>query len=197
MPKIKSNKKNTNNHEIMQNLTARRRSAHLAERRESNSNLPIHKALYKAIEDDNIRLVKLLIKRGGDVKIADSGLGVLYPVVCTGNIDLAKLLIKEGACAEYYFCDDGNLLHTAAEKGYYKMAELLIQHGADINARDGFGGYSPFYKAVYNRYFDLAKLLFSQESIKNLEGEMIYEDLMGWLDKNSHVEFKEWILSHI
>ncbi|XP_054741534.1 NF-kappa-B inhibitor cactus-like [Anastrepha obliqua] len=39
-------------------------------------------------------------------------------------------------------------VHIAAEAGHLKILSILVQHGADINAREGKGGYTPLHMAI-------------------------------------------------
>lgn len=150
-------------------------------------------ALHYAVDNNNIELAKLLIEYGADVRMADSGPSLIYAAIHSSDVGMVKLLIEKGARVERRIGDGGNLLHVAVENNCYDMAELLIECGADINARDGYGSYSPFYTAAFEGHFHLAKLLFSPESIENVNGEDTFESLMEWLDKKKHVEFKEWL----
>ena len=51
-------------------------------------------------------------------------------------------------------------LHRAAEFGCLEICELLIQHGADVNAADT-EGWTPLYWAAWNGYDDIFELLIS------------------------------------
>ncbi len=54
---------------------------------------------------------------------------------------------------------DGNPpLHMAARKGYMKVADYLLQHGADINAKDPVG-WTALHHAVYANDVDMVRLL--------------------------------------
>lgn len=49
--------------------------------------------------------------------------------------------------------DDATLLHVAAEYGHHAVAEVLLTHGADVNARaalnaDGLNGHTPLFHTV-------------------------------------------------
>jgi hypothetical protein len=69
------------------------------------------------------------------------------PLFFSPNIDIAELLIKYGADVNYKG-GLGNLtpLHLVAQRCDLKMAEVLVRHGANLNARDSFDR-TPFYYA--------------------------------------------------
>jgi hypothetical protein len=55
--------------------------------------------------------------------------------------------------------DDGwTPLHSAAQEGHVKMAELLIQQGADVGASN-IGGWTPLHAASQGGYVNMAQLL--------------------------------------
>ena len=74
-------------------------------------------------------------------------------------------------CA-YTPMDDVTLLHVCAEFNHLRCAEVLINHGADVNAKAGidgfgFGGQTPIFHTVNqnsNNSFDLLKYLLLQSA---------------------------------
>ena len=65
-----------------------------------------------------------------------------------------------------------SLLHICAEYNHLKSAEILVKHGADINAKagldeNGFGGHTPVFHTVNqdaNKSIDLLKYLISKKA---------------------------------
>lgn len=70
---------------------------------------------------------------------------------------------------------EATLLHICAEYNHLKSAEVLVKHGADINAKagfdeNGFGGHSPIFHTVNqdaNKSLDVLKFLISQQADLN------------------------------
>ena len=66
----------------------------------------------------------------------------------TGHTEIVAYLLKKGAKADYSGGDDPNdnqtPLHVAAQRGYKNIAALLIQNGADIDAKWEATGYTPY-----------------------------------------------------
>ena len=82
--------------------------------------------------------LKLLIDAGGDVNArTEKNKTPLYFAVEEDDLRLAELLLKYGgdpnACSEY-----GSLLHSVGS-GRPECVELLIQNGANVNAKDKMG----------------------------------------------------------
>ena len=50
-------------------------------------------------------------------------------------------------------------LHLAAEKGLVAMAELLVAHGAALDARNAPSGWTPLHFAAYEGHTELVRLL--------------------------------------
>ena len=161
----------------------------------NETNKTSQNALHYAVENDNIDLVKLLVKHGANVEFADDQ-SSLISIVIDSNVDveMAKFLIEKGARVDYSLGDYGNFLHLAVDKNSYEMAKLLKENGADVDARDGFGGYSPFYATAFSGKFNIVKLLYSPESIENVNDEETHEDLLNFLAEKDQVEFLEWLV---
>ncbi len=75
-----------------------------------------------------------------DVHLSDMhGRTALWHASDTGQVPLAVALLRRGANPNDTDRAGWSCLHVAAEKGYRKILELLIEAGADIHART-FGG---------------------------------------------------------
>jgi hypothetical protein len=64
-------------------------------------------------------------------------------------------------------------LHFAAENGHIEITRLLLQNGAEVNARSNYG-YTPLHWAAENGHVDILHLLV--ENGANLEAQ----DVVGW-----------------
>jgi Ankyrin repeats (many copies) len=90
-----------------------------------------------------------------------------------------QLYINKEALHKKYSLDcaftplyEASLLHICAEYNHLSCAKVLVNHGADVNAkagldRDGFGGQTPIFHTVNqddNKCVDVMKFLVAQQS---------------------------------
>ena len=57
----------------------------------------------------------------------------------TDSVDVARLLISRGAKVNAIDYEGWTALHAAANYNHLKMAQLLIDNGADKNIKDNWG----------------------------------------------------------
>lgn len=93
----------------------------------------------------------------------------IFDAVVYNNIDLVKLLIKHGADINQndvkecnvifkYISSNTSVKESSDEKLYYDMLRKIISLGADINARDDFGG-TTLHKAILVSDLQTCKIL--------------------------------------
>ena len=132
-----------------QQSTSARRALGEDERRALN------KALLRAAEAGETAKVSALLSRGADanagnsIRVPSSPLSVLMLAVVRAHVETARELIKQGANVNTAvdFPEGGTTvpqkgvtaLMQAAAGGDLPMVKLLVEHGADVNARDGDG----------------------------------------------------------
>ena len=89
--------------------------------------------LFKASEDGNLEVVRLLVKNGAEVNArntyGDSGLP-LVQAVFFGHLKIAKTLIDFGADVNVNIHGE-SLVYYAGKKGYDDLVEHLIANGAN------------------------------------------------------------------
>jgi ankyrin repeat protein len=56
----------------------------------------------------------------------------------------------------------GELLHTAADKGHVQIAGLILDYGADVNARSAEGAVTPLHLAAANGHLAMIEFLVAQ-----------------------------------
>jgi len=113
-------------------------------------------ALHSAVQKGRRDIVELLIQNGADVNAKQKGgYAPLYYAISNKDLGMVKLLITKGADVN---AGPHPALHSAAQRGRSDIAELLIQKGASVNAKDK-RGYPPLYYAISNKHLDTAKLL--------------------------------------
>ena len=138
----------------------------------------------------DIDAVKEFLDQGGNVNLQDEpGMTpCTMPSTVTGkeNFEIVKLLIERGADAKAIDDTHHTPLHLASNK---ETAELLIDSGADVNAKTQRTGETPLYAAArnaaqgasksYDVYLSLTKLLIAKGADPNVKlksGSMIEDN---------------------
>ncbi len=131
-------------------------------------------ALMAAARAGSVDAVKLLLKAGANpngTEPLDQQTALMW-AVAEGHLEVARTLLDAGANPNLQarvseltkrknadFPSGGfAALHWAARNGDEAMIKLLIEHKANINARNGDGS-TPMMLAIVNDRFDIAKLL--------------------------------------
>ena len=142
----------------------------------------------KILTNEHIEIEKLLLKKGINVYIKDNdGNTTLSLAAQQGDFESVKLLISKGAninpkieqaqsssrpTALFSFTTSLNKLlttplHEAVRGNYTEIAEFLLNHGADVHAKDividNYRGYcydnTPLHIAIQNGHLAIFKLL--------------------------------------
>ena len=101
--------------------------------------------LHAAVRIDDITAVRSLLEIGADVNARDSkNVTVLQLAVVLGNEDIVQLLLEKGANPNGNFVsavtNSDTPLHDAVRFARTKIAKLLLDHGAEVDARAEDGG---------------------------------------------------------
>jgi ankyrin repeat protein len=83
-------------------------------------------------------------------------------------------------------------LHLAAQLGAVEVMEFLIEHGADVNARDG-RGLTPLHEAVSNEHLQAAEMLLDRGADANARSE--FGCPLHLAARHSHPEIVELLLA--
>ena len=109
-----------------------------------------------------------------------------------GHEEVVALLLGKGNNAETCDAEGYTLLHTAANKGYMSISELLLLNGADPNAR-AKGRETPLHLAARSGHHTIAQLLLQQgaDCIKKTEEG---QTALHYAAENGHVEVARVLL---
>ena len=105
---------------------------------------PAPAPLFRAIRyGDEAWLTRLLDDDPTLANARDNRVPALHVAVDLRNVAVARLLLARGAevdrLARAMGIDRRTALHAAAHKGLVEMIALLVDHGASLEARDGYG----------------------------------------------------------
>jgi ankyrin repeat protein len=95
-------------------------------------------SLHSACANGNTAIVRQLLDYKAHIEaITDKGHRPIHLAVYSGSLECVYELIKRKAQLNVATFEEFTTpLHMACEKGYARIAQLLIQHGADIHARN-------------------------------------------------------------
>lgn len=168
--RIKDNKGNTALiHSVRENNTGVFRVLYNFKPSESWCKEVIGEALFIALELDRPEMAKILIKRlalikqisrnnSNEIKEIKKIQGkALYIALKSKHIEIAKLLIEQDADLEYSSYWDGTPLMLASARGYMDIVKLLIEKGANVNAKKYED--TPLVMASAKGHMDIAKFL--------------------------------------
>ena len=119
----------------------------------------------------------------------------LHQACSEGDVERLKFLLCQGA----RLSDKGGIgdtpLQSACHAGQTEVASLLIQLGADINAKDWFNRYTPLHCACENGHVDTVRLLVEHGADVNLKGEG-GDTPLHYACQNVHVDTVRLLVEH-
>ena len=133
----------------------------------------------------DLPMMQLLVARGADVnKVNALGEQPLMHAAWRGNADAIKWLLAKGARINNAALRWG-ALHYAVFAGHDKVASLLLDHGADINARSTNGS-SVLMMAVYEGHEALVRQLLARGADRSVKNDRD-EGALEWAFKYRHL----------
>lgn len=167
--------------------------------------------LFFAAESGNLELVKLLVEQGADIRAVDyRNKNVLMHAAYHGRYNIVEYLLSKdfqiNATDDYkrtalmmpsmYYFDEmvENRSFIELEESAYQTTKLLVEKGANVNAKD-FEGMTALMFAVSNGYLKVVKLLLEHGA--NLEQKNDFGDtaatFFNTYYSNSYGEYAEQI----
>lgn len=137
-------------------------------------------ALHRAVVCQDLALVELLLQHGADTTAeAASHMAKEFFTGARLREHMETLRVSEGSDLNPLVSHE-TALHWVAERGPREVVQLLLDYGADVNARDSSGA-TPLIRAVKNGKVqgweinpDVIKLLLengAEEQVKDVEGK--------------------------
>jgi hypothetical protein len=87
---------------------------------------------------------------------------ILLQAVRKGDAAAVKAALDAGVPADAKFRYDRTALSFAADRGQVEIVKLLIDRGADVNAKDSFYAVTPLVWAANNGHVEVARILLSR-----------------------------------
>jgi len=125
-----------------------------------------------ALAMGHLELARFLLEHGANVDAKEgTGNTPLYSFSWNGPVEVIRLLLDFGADANV--CDvqvpDVTALHAAALKGQHEVARALLQHNAEVDARDG-DDLTPLHHASRKGHVEVVRLLIEHGANVNAQG---------------------------
>src|SRR5438477_5475248 len=130
-------------------------------------------AIMYAAANNDLELVRALIKAGADVKLKNQlGTSALTEAAIIGSGPIVEALLKAGADPNFKTPDGETPLMAAARSGKIDAAKALLAAGADINAKESWGGQSALMWAAALGQAGMVKFLASKDANLNDHGRI-------------------------
>jgi ankyrin repeat protein len=137
--------------------------------------------LFEAILKKQTEMGKLLIEKNIDLnyqsKINHHWTPLLL-AVDLGNDEIAKAMLNKGADPKIRADYDDTALHSAALRGRSDVVPLLIEKGADVNAKETKNGNTPLSLAASKGFTPIVKILLEHGADPNSVDQIGFSVLM-------------------
>jgi ankyrin repeat protein len=126
-------------------------------------------ALHWAAYNDDLETVKLLLAAGANVKAAtrEGAITPLFMACVNGDAPMVDALLKAGADANSAKSNGATALMTAASSGNVDAVKMLLDRGANVNAKEAAHGQTALMFAAALNRDAVIKLLASRGAAVN------------------------------
>lgn len=152
--------------------------------------------LVMAVTRGDARTVALLLDHRADVNaLGPDGETALARAAVLGATDVARMLIERDArVAVRYGRINHTPLHVAAAHGFVPVIQLLLEHGADAEARDG-AGFTPIHNAAeQGRTLAIRTLLLAGAKVNAVN--TVRRTALWLASARGHTESIAYLLNH-
>jgi ankyrin repeat protein len=146
-----------------------------------------------------VGLVRALIVMGAKLDVADGTSTYLHDAVDVGGqagLDIGRALLSGGADTNLLAFNDWTPLHRAAEYGYVDFVKLLLEYGADPNARTRIDERdTPLMTSARAGHVDVVRVLLERGADASLQDSCGRTALMI-ADREGHGRIVELLRGH-
>ncbi len=123
-----------------------------------------------AAYEGNIETVRIAIKSGADVNAAApvKSLTALHMAAYNGHSEIVKLLLKHGATVDCRDDEGKTPLIHACTGPFAKTVEILLDAGADVNAKDSTEAFTPLMMGAGLGQTEVVKVLLRHNADKSM-----------------------------
>ncbi|XP_060518374.1 putative ankyrin repeat protein RF_0381 isoform X2 [Cylas formicarius] len=158
-----------------------------------------HHLLHNAISNNNFKVVKLLIEAGTALNVRDEhGYTPLMLACSRKNLSIIRLLLSKGADINAMSHIDGRTaLHVCVQDvrvpaNIYDLLELLINHGANMNA-PSYQGSVLFYSIILENLHATVSLIQHGADV-NLRDERAFVDILSLAKRYGNLQLVRMIV---
>ena len=155
----------------------------LINQKDNNGTLPIE----YAAKHGNKFIVSILAKNGA---IIDN----IYTAAMAQDTEYIKKFLKDSALVKMRFEQGKTLLHLASEYGLTKIAMILLENGANVNALDDHN-LPPLYYAVRNGHLPIVKMLLKKGAFVHVK-TYNKQNLLMVASANNNLELVTTLIRH-
>jgi ankyrin repeat protein len=157
--------------------------------------------LHHAIEMKHTDIARYLIEQGANTDLTDNdNESPLHYSASTGNLEIARLLLEQGttslndsnAVKHGGFVGNWTPLHLACLNSHSEMVQLLVDHGANIEVKDGVKR-TPLILSVEGGSMQVVQVLVENGADINAQALRGYTALL-WAARNGFEEMVDYLI---
>jgi ankyrin repeat protein len=134
-------------------------------------------ALHWAVRQDDLETAQLLIRAGAKIDaVTRYGVTPMYLASVNGNAAMIDAILRAGVSAKSANSGGETALMTTVRTGKLDAVKLLLDRGADVNAKESVRGQTALMWAVLENHPDVVKLLLARGADVNAQSKVEIPD---------------------